>query len=199
MADHYEVLGVSRDATPDEIKKAYRRLARELKRLMEQGHNLSFGVITFYAAQEVELWKALVREGLAEQIEDGSYRVAAAWRETRDAEGKLSEWLRVGTVDAFQGREKEAVLVSLTRSNAEGALGFLNDLRRINVALTRARRHLFVVGDSATLSGHTFYARFIERMQQTGIAERQPVPAGDERGQHVGPGLHRERAEVRAP
>src|SRR5207244_6030460 len=53
---------------------------------------------------------------------------------------------------AFQGREKDAVLISLTRSNAEGTLGFLEDLRRINVALTRARRHLFVVGDSATLA-----------------------------------------------
>ncbi|RYZ32112.1 MAG: AAA family ATPase, partial [Myxococcaceae bacterium] len=74
----------------------------------------------------------------------------------------------VDTVDAFQGREKDAVLVSLTRSNSEGQLGFLNDLRRMNVALTRARRHLFVVGDSATLSSHAFYARFIEGTQTDG-------------------------------
>lgn len=72
------------------------------------------------------------------------------------------------TVDAFQGREKDAILVSLTRSNSEGQLGFLNDLRRMNVALTRARRHLFVVGDSATLSSHPFYARFIEGTQTDG-------------------------------
>ncbi len=76
--------------------------------------------------------------------------------------------VEVDTVDAFQGREKDAVLVSLTRSNGEGQLGFLTDLRRMNVALTRARRHLFVVGDSATLSGHPFYARFIEGTQATG-------------------------------
>ncbi|MCP3062115.1 AAA domain-containing protein [Myxococcus sp. K38C18041901] len=73
--------------------------------------------------------------------------------------------VEVDTVDAFQGREKDAILVSLTRSNSEGQVGFLNDLRRMNVALTRARRHLFVVGDSATLSGHPFYARFIEATQ----------------------------------
>jgi predicted DNA helicase len=74
--------------------------------------------------------------------------------------------VEVDTVDAFQGREKDAILVSLTRSNSEGQLGFLTDLRRINVAITRARRHLFVVGDSATLSGHPFYARFIESTQE---------------------------------
>lgn len=76
--------------------------------------------------------------------------------------------VEVDTVDAFQGREKDAILVSLTRSNSEGQVGFLNDLRRMNVALTRARRHLFVVGDSATLSAHPFYARFIEGTQTTG-------------------------------
>ncbi len=76
--------------------------------------------------------------------------------------------IEVDTVDAFQGREKEAVLLTLTRSNAGGQLGFLNDLRRINVALTRARRHLFIVGDSATLSGHPFYAALLERIQAKG-------------------------------
>jgi superfamily I DNA and/or RNA helicase len=76
--------------------------------------------------------------------------------------------VEVDTVDAFQGREKDAVLVTLTRSNPEGKLGFLTDLRRMNVAITRARRHLFVVGDSATLGGHPFYARFIEAAQADG-------------------------------
>lgn len=76
--------------------------------------------------------------------------------------------VEVDTVDAFQGREKDAVLVSMTRANPEGELGFLNDLRRMNVALTRARRHLFVVGDSATLGAHAFYGRFIESAQNDG-------------------------------
>jgi superfamily I DNA and/or RNA helicase len=71
--------------------------------------------------------------------------------------------IEVDTVDAFQGREAEAVLVSCVRSNAAGQLGFLTDLRRMNVALTRAKVHAFVVGDSATLGAHPFYARLIER------------------------------------
>jgi ATP-dependent RNA/DNA helicase IGHMBP2 len=76
--------------------------------------------------------------------------------------------VEVDTVDAFQGREKEAVLVSLTRANPDGELGFLTDLRRINVALTRAKRHLFLVGDSATLSRHPFYQRLLDRVQAQG-------------------------------
>ncbi|MDP3505786.1 MAG: AAA domain-containing protein [Myxococcales bacterium] len=74
--------------------------------------------------------------------------------------------LEVDTIDAFQGREKEAVLLSLVRSNGDQQVGFLEDLRRMNVAITRAKRHLFVVGDSATLTGHPFYARFIDEAQQ---------------------------------
>jgi superfamily I DNA and/or RNA helicase len=73
--------------------------------------------------------------------------------------------IEVDTVDAFQGREAEAVLVSCVRSNPEGRLGFLTDLRRMNVALTRGKVHTFVVGDGATLGGHPFYAALIERAQ----------------------------------
>lgn len=76
--------------------------------------------------------------------------------------------LEVDTIDAFQGREKEAVLLSLVRCNAEQQVGFLDDLRRMNVAITRARRHLFVVGDSATLSAHPFYARFLDEAHAQG-------------------------------
>jgi ATP-dependent RNA/DNA helicase IGHMBP2 len=76
--------------------------------------------------------------------------------------------VEVDTVDAFQGREADAVLVSCVRSNPDGRLGFLTDLRRMNVALSRARRHLFVVGDSATLGRHPFYARLVERAQAGG-------------------------------
>lgn len=78
------------------------------------------------------------------------------------------EELEIDTVDAFQGREKEAVLVSLVRSNPDGELGFLADVRRMNVAITRARRRLWVVGDSATIAGHAFYAAFLEAVATHG-------------------------------
>jgi ATP-dependent RNA/DNA helicase IGHMBP2 len=76
--------------------------------------------------------------------------------------------LEIDSVDGFQGREKETVVISLVRSNAEGEIGFLADVRRTNVALTRARRKLLVIGDSATLAGLPFYRRLIEHFEATG-------------------------------
>ncbi|MCK6546879.1 AAA domain-containing protein [Myxococcota bacterium] len=66
--------------------------------------------------------------------------------------------VEVDTVDGFQGREKEVVIISCVRSNPDGEIGFLADVRRMNVALTRARRKLVIIGDGATLGGHPFYA-----------------------------------------
>jgi len=76
--------------------------------------------------------------------------------------------LEIDSVDGFQGREKEAVVISLVRSNSNGEIGFLADVRRMNVALTRARRKLLVVGDSATLAGDPFYQRLIEYFESCG-------------------------------
>jgi ATP-dependent RNA/DNA helicase IGHMBP2 len=81
---------------------------------------------------------------------------------------RLDEGLEVDTVDGFQGREKDAVVVSLVRANDAGDVGFLADVRRMNVALTRARRKLVVVGDGATVARHPFYAAFFEHAQATG-------------------------------
>ncbi len=87
---------------------------------------------------------------------------------------KLRELLRdvfdleIDTVDGFQGREKEAVVVSLVRSNPEGELGFVADIRRINVALTRARKKLIVVGDSATIARHPFHGGFVRYAESIG-------------------------------
>ncbi len=93
------------------------------------------------------------------------YRAQAEW--LRELMAEVPE-IEIDTIDAFQGREKEAILVSLVRCNTEQTLGFLNDLRRMNVAMTRPRRHLFVVGDSATLSSSDFYRRFIDDAQALG-------------------------------
>lgn len=76
--------------------------------------------------------------------------------------------LEIDSVDGFQGREKEAVVVSLVRSNPEGEIGFLADTRRTNVALTRARRMLLVVGDSATLAADEFYQRMLSHFEGIG-------------------------------
>lgn len=92
------------------------------------------------------------------------YAAQVRWlREQWDADD-----LEIDTVDGFQGREKEAVLISCVRSNSTGEIGFLADTRRMNVALTRARRKLIVVGDSATLGGHTFYAELLSYFEEIG-------------------------------
>jgi superfamily I DNA and/or RNA helicase len=76
--------------------------------------------------------------------------------------------LEIDSVDGFQGREKEAVVLSLVRSNVEGDIGFLADVRRTNVALTRARRKLLVIGDSATLAVLPFYRRLFDYFEAIG-------------------------------
>jgi len=76
--------------------------------------------------------------------------------------------LEIDSVDGFQGREKEAVVLTMVRSNLQGEVGFLADIRRMNVALTRARRKLLVIGDSATLACHPFYQRMIAYFESIG-------------------------------
>ena len=73
--------------------------------------------------------------------------------------------ITINTVDGFHGQERDVILISLVRANEEGQIGFLNDLRRMNVAITRARMKLIILGDVSTLTRHTFYAelyRYIE-------------------------------------
>ncbi len=74
--------------------------------------------------------------------------------------------VEIDTVDGFQGREKEAVVISLVRSNDRNEIGFLSDARRMNVALTRARRKLIVIGDTATLAAHPFFEHLLNHFQQ---------------------------------
>lgn len=77
--------------------------------------------------------------------------------------------ITVNTVDGFQGQERDIVLISLVRSNAVGDIGFLKDLRRMNVAITRARMKVIILGDVKTLTRHPFYKRlwdYVERARQ---------------------------------
>lgn len=77
--------------------------------------------------------------------------------------------ITINTVDGFQGQERDVILISLVRANEEGQIGFLNDLRRMNVAITRARMKLIILGDASTLTRHAFYKRlytYIESLQE---------------------------------
>ena len=67
--------------------------------------------------------------------------------------------ITINTVDGFQGQERDIIVISLVRSNEQGQVGFLRDLRRMNVAITRARMKLILIGHQATLCSHPFYRR----------------------------------------
>ena len=73
--------------------------------------------------------------------------------------------LTVNTVDGFQGQERDIIVISLVRSNDEGQIGFLRDLRRMNVAITRARMKLIIIGDKDTMTRHPFYRRLYEYVE----------------------------------
>jgi hypothetical protein len=73
--------------------------------------------------------------------------------------------ITVNTVDGFQGQERDIILISLVRSNDEGQIGFLRDLRRMNVAITRARMKLIILGDAPTMTRHPFYRKLYEYVQ----------------------------------
>lgn len=80
---------------------------------------------------------------------------------------RYAQHISVNTIDSFQGQERDIVYIGMTRSNADNRIGFLSEIRRMNVAMTRAKKKLVVIGDSSTLAQSPFYAGFI------GYAERQ--------------------------
>ena len=87
-----------------------------------------------------------------------------------EAEPRLNDFrLTVNTVDGFQGRERDVVYLSLVRSNERQEIGFLADYRRMNVAITRARKYLIVIGDSATIGNDSFFAGFLEYVESNGL------------------------------
>lgn len=117
------------------------------------------------AALALKIWGKLSEAGL--RLSDAAIITPYA-AQARLLKHRVPKGLEVGTVDGFQGREKEVVIVSLVRSNDKGEVGFLGDTRRMNVAMTRARRLLIVIGDSATISRHPFYADFLDYVAQRG-------------------------------
>ena len=77
--------------------------------------------------------------------------------------------ITVNTVDGFQGQERDVIFISLVRANESGQIGFLNDLRRMNVASTRARMKLVIFGDATTLTKHTFYQKLMEYIRKEAV------------------------------
>lgn len=138
-----------------------RWIAATVQRLTAARSDLSIGVISFYAAQIDVLHEEFERKGLCERDDDGRLRLRAEYREQKDSRGERRDRLRVGTVDAFQGKEFDVVFLSMTRANDysttdELALrrkyGHLMLENRLCVAMSRQQRLLVVVGDDAMLS-----------------------------------------------
>lgn len=77
-----------------------------------------------------------------------------------------TSYISIDSIDGFQGQERDIIYISLVRSNSDGQIGFLADTRRINVALTRAKYKLVVIGDSATLGNHKFYEAMVDYFQR---------------------------------
>ncbi|UXP30833.1 AAA domain-containing protein [Reichenbachiella agarivorans] len=105
----------------------------------------SVGVISPYKAQTLLLTEKLLESGL---------------------DTAVASKVQVNTVDSFQGQERDVIYISLVRSNENGEIGFLGDTRRMNVALTRAKKKLVVIGDSATIGQHPFYNKFLDYVQE---------------------------------
>ncbi len=91
----------------------------------------------------------------------------------------IGSGISVNTIDSFQGQERDIVYISMTRSNSDGEIGFLSDIRRMNVAMTRARKKLVVIGDSGTLSRLAFYLDFISYAEKNNAYQSAWEFAGD--------------------
>ena len=110
---------------------------------MEEG--LTMGLITPYSAQ-VDRLRKLAESSLVME--------------------PLHKLITINTVDAFQGQERDVIVICFVRSNDQAEVGFLSDIRRTNVAMTRARKKLIMIGDSATLAAHPFYEKLVTSLQE---------------------------------
>ena len=132
--------GLSR-TNPAEARQALQSLHDYIERIGRDRilhERLDIGIISPYKGQ-VQLLRRMLRRN--------SY-----WK-------PLRQLISVNTVDGFQGQERDIILISMVRQNEQGQVGFLSDLRRMNVAITRARMKLIIIGHSPTLCHHPFYKR----------------------------------------
>jgi superfamily I DNA and/or RNA helicase len=139
-------------ANPEEAHLLLERLARLLEPYDPTEHDqgpLTIGVIAPYRAQINYLKDAIEDSVVLNDL-------------------LLQRRLSVGTVDSFQGQERDIIAISLTRSNPQSEIGFLSDIRRMNVGMTRARRKLLLVGDSSTLCSHPFFVDLLAYVKRIG-------------------------------
>jgi predicted DNA helicase len=126
------------------------------------------GSFSKYNPDEAKLVKKLVEELKEMGVPAKDIGVITPYKDHEDYLKDLLPDVEVKTVDGFQGREKEVIIISLVRSNPDEEIGFLEDLRRLNVALTRAKRKLIVVGDAKTLSSNEVYKKLIDFIREKG-------------------------------
>ena len=125
----------------EELKRYINKIGKE--RLLEE--RIDFGLISPYKAQ-VQYLRQLIKK-------DAFFK-------------PFRGLITINTVDGFQGQERDVILISLVRANEDGQIGFLNDLRRMNVAITRARMKLIILGDASTLTKHPFYKKLFEYISE---------------------------------
>lgn len=130
------------------LVKHFTAYANQVQALIASEEEVSTGIISPYKAQVSLLQESLI--GL-EQIPEA-----------------ISRHMSINTVDSFQGQERDIIYISLARSNEKGEIGFLSDIRRMNVAMTRARKKLVIIGDSATVCSHPFYDKLLDYVNEIG-------------------------------
>ncbi len=131
------------ELTLDTLQQYFQRIGKQ--RILDE--RIDVGIISPYRAQVQYLRRLLMK---------------------REAFKPFRRNISVNTVDGFQGQERDVIVISLVRSNDEGQIGFLRDLRRMNVAITRARMKLIILGDKATMMRHPFYRQLAQYIEQLG-------------------------------
>ena len=147
---------------PDEGEFMLDSLEAYIKRIGEkrvEDENLDFAVISPYKAQVSWLRRNAKKRNILRRLK-----------------GKIA----INTIDGFQGQERDVVFISLVRSNDDGKIGFLSDLRRMNVAMTRARMKLVIIGSAGTLTRHPFYEKlFLSQKKENGVKKVSEISDGE--------------------